>query len=94
MVAYCDANFAGDRGDSVATYGYCFILNGAAVSWTSRRQDRVARSTADAEYVAVSHTTRDVLWINKLLFESSLPRPITILVDNTTALRYAHLFCL
>lgn len=88
MVAYCDSNF-GDKEDSISTYGYCFIINGAAVSWTSRKQDRVARSTADAEYVALSHTTREALWMNKLMQELDLPKPITIFADNTTALKYA-----
>lgn len=89
MVAYSDSNFAGDKEDSISTYGYCFILNGVAVSWCSKKQDRVARSTADAEYVAASHTTREALWMNKLLFDCDLPRPITVMMDNTTALKQA-----
>ena len=88
MVGYSDSNFAGDKDDSISTYGYCFILNGAAVSWTSRKQDRVAHSTSDAEYVAASHATREALWFNKLLHDCDLKPPITLYMDNTTAINY------
>ena len=88
MFGYSDSNFAGDTDDSISTYGYCFKLNGAVVSWTSRKHDKVARNTAEAEYVAASHSTREALWLNKLLHDCDLKPPITIYMDNTSALKY------
>jgi hypothetical protein len=73
MVVYCDSNFAGDKEDSLSTYGYAFMLNGAAVSWTSRKQSKVAHSTFEAEYVAASLTSREELWISKLMADLDLP---------------------
>jgi hypothetical protein len=89
-VVYCDSNFAGDKEDSLSTYGYAFMLNGAAVSWTSRKQSKVAHSTFEAEYVAASLTSREALWISKLMADLDLPGPLTIWMDNTAALAQAQ----
>lgn len=88
VIAYCDSNFAGDREDSISTYGYVFMLNGAAVTWTSKKQDKVAHSTAEAEYVAASHASREAAWFRKVKTDLDLPPgPITIMMDNQTALQ-------
>lgn len=84
-IAYSDANFA-EKEDGVSVYGYAFILNGATVHWASRKQDKIAKNTADAEFVATSKTTDEALWMNKLLADCSLPRPITLYMDNTAAI--------
>jgi hypothetical protein len=85
MVAYSDANFA-EKEDGVSVYGYAFMLNDAAVHWASRKQNKVAKNTADAEFVAASKTTDEALWMNKLLADCSLPRPIAVYMDNTAAI--------
>lgn len=85
MEAYSDANF-GDKEDAIASYGYAFTLNGAAVHSASKKQDKIAKSTSEAEFVAASFTTREALWMNKLLADCSLPRPVTVYMDNTTAM--------
>ena len=43
------------------------MLYGAAIAWSSRQQRAVALSTAEAEYVALTETGRDVVWIRRLL---------------------------
>ncbi|SCZ87233.1 BZ3500_MvSof-1268-A1-R1_C159g00810 [Microbotryum saponariae] len=50
-----DANWGACVDTSISTMGYVFYLAGAAVSWSSKRQTRVADSTTDAEYLALSH---------------------------------------
>ena len=54
--------------------------------WTSKKQDKIAKSTADAEFVAASKTTDEALWFNKLLADCDLPRPMKMFIDNTAAL--------
>lgn len=85
MVAYSDSSFA-PKEDSIPQYGYAFMFNGATVDWASRKMDKVATSTSDAEFVAAAHTSKEALWMNKLLADLSLPRPVTIFMDNTAAL--------
>jgi hypothetical protein len=90
MEAYSDSNWAGDKDDSISTYGYVFKLNGAAVSWRSKKQDKVAHSTAEAEYVAASHTSKEALWLLKLMADTDMKGPITIHMDNKAALSHVN----
>ena len=58
LVGYADADWAGDLDDRHSTTGYVFLMAGGSVSWLSKKQPIVALSTAEAEYVALSMTTR------------------------------------
>ena len=49
---YTDASFQTYRDDSQSQSGYVFIMNGGAVSWKSSKQDVVALSTTESEYIA------------------------------------------
>ncbi|CAB3992364.1 Hypothetical predicted protein [Paramuricea clavata] len=42
-------------------------INGSTVSWCSKRQPCVTRSTTEAEYVALSHATQEIVWLRRLL---------------------------
>ncbi|SGZ03674.1 BQ5605_C032g11012 [Microbotryum silenes-dioicae] len=59
VVGYSDANWGACVDTSISTMGYVFYLAGAAVSWSSKRQTRVADSTTDAEYLALSHAGKE-----------------------------------
>lgn len=65
-----------------------YMLAGSAISWSSRKQPTVALSTMEAEYMALSHTATQALWIRQLFEEVGLPSdaPTTILSDNLAAL--------
>jgi len=43
-----------------------FCLNGSAVSWKSSKQETVADSTTDAEYIAASNAAKEAVWIRNL----------------------------
>ena len=43
------------------------MLSGGAVSWKSRKQTCVALSTAEAEYVALTNTSQEVIWMRQLM---------------------------
>jgi hypothetical protein len=67
LAGYSDADWAGDVGDRKSTSGYVFLLGGAAISWKSNKQTCVALSTAEAEYVALSATAQEAVWLQQLL---------------------------
>jgi hypothetical protein len=67
LQGYVDSNWAGSTIDKKSTFGCCFNLGSAMVSWCSRKQTSVALSTAEAEYIAVCTTIRKAVWLCKLL---------------------------
>ena len=90
LVGYCDADYAGDRDTRRSTTGYVFILNGGAISWSSKRQATVAASTTEAEYVAAAQAVKEALWLRNLLADLDLAQDggtITIYADNQSAIK-------
>jgi transposase InsO family protein len=87
-VGYSDADYAGDADTRRSTTGYVFILNGGAISWTSRRQATVAASTTEAEYMAAAAAIKEALWIRQLLRSLNVPADtICMLADNQSAIK-------
>ncbi|RVX07849.1 Retrovirus-related Pol polyprotein from transposon RE1 [Vitis vinifera] len=59
--AFSDADWAGDPTDRRSTTGYCFLLGSSLISWRSKKQTFVARSSTEAEYRALADTTSELL---------------------------------
>ena len=87
-MGYVDSDFAGCHNTRRSTEGAIFLVAGGPVSWESKRQDTVALSTVEAEYMVFSCTATQALWISKYFSEVGLPvpKPITVFADNTRAI--------
>lgn len=74
--------------DRHAISGNVFILFGGAISWFSKRQEIIALSTTESEYVAATHTAKEALWLRKLFSELFKPidGPTTLYSDNQSAI--------
>ena len=57
LYAYSDADWVGDPIDRCFIIGFCFLLGTSLVSWHSKKQDVVSRSSTEAEYRALADTT-------------------------------------
>jgi hypothetical protein len=75
IVGYSDADYAGDRDNRRSTSGYVFMLAGSPLTWASKKQTSVALSTCEAEYMALSKTTTEAMWLRKLLHEMDFQTP-------------------
>ena len=58
---YSDANWAGDVDTRRSTSGYVFKVANCTVSWSSKKQASVTKSTTEAEYVALSEATKEAI---------------------------------
>ncbi|CAJ2651723.1 unnamed protein product [Trifolium pratense] len=87
LKAYCDADYAGDKLERKSTSGACQFLGEALVSWCCRKQNTIALSTTEAEYVSAANCCSQVIWIKNQLEDFSLRYTnIKILCDNTSAI--------
>jgi hypothetical protein len=87
---YTDADGASQEHRHMIS-GYTFIIDGSAVSWSSRKQELVTLSTAEAKYVAVMHATKECIWLCRLTGElfPSLQTQTMLFCDNQAALKLA-----
>ena len=59
ITGYTDSDWANDNADRKSQGGHVFLCNGGVISWQSRKQDLVALSTTEAQYIAYSEASRE-----------------------------------
>jgi hypothetical protein len=88
LIGYVDADHAADLDFRRSVTGYIFLLAGGPISWRSARQEMVAISTTEAEYVAAATAVQELRWLRSLLsplsVDISLPTPLY--GDNQSAI--------
>ena len=89
LLGYCDSDYAGDIDTRRSTSGYVFVMNGGAISWSSKRQQTVAASTTEAEYMAAGAAVKEGLWLRKLLLDLNIKcsDAVCIFGDNQSTLK-------
>lgn len=91
LVAYSDANQGGCPDTRRSTMGWCMFLGDALISWRRKKQDRVSKSSTEAEYCAMSTACSEIVWLRGLLEELGFPQTTStpLHVDNTSAIQIA-----
>ncbi|KAK9682502.1 hypothetical protein RND81_10G078400 [Saponaria officinalis] len=88
LVAYSDSDWGGSIDDMKSTNGYVFSFGSGVFSWISKKQDDVAQSTAEAEYIAASTSANQVAWLRKVFEDMGFKQDCAteVMVDNKSAI--------
>ncbi|KAL5751637.1 hypothetical protein ACOSQ2_022144 [Xanthoceras sorbifolium] len=90
LTGYVDADLAGNVDIRKSTTGYVYTLGGTAVSWVSQLQKIVALSTTEAEYVAVTEASKEMVWLQSFLGELGKKQEDNVLYcDSQSAIHLA-----
>ncbi|CAH9078850.1 unnamed protein product [Cuscuta europaea] len=86
IIAYSDVVWTGCPDSCRFTTSYVIFLGGNLVSWRSKKQPTVSKSSTEAEYRAVAYTVQDTLFIRSLLADMGffIPQPVQLYCDNVS----------
>ena len=67
LLGYSDSDYAGYKVNQKSTTGTCQFIGRSLMSWSSKKQNSVALSTVEAEYVAAGACCAQLLWMKQTL---------------------------
>ena len=80
--------------DQKSTFGYIFIVASGAITWRSKKQETIALSSMEAEYIALSEVAHKACWLRNLYNELGfLEKTLTIIKGTMTDLSQWHGTC-
>ena len=90
---FSDADWGSSTEHRHSISGYVFTLDGGAISWSSKKQNVVALSSTEAEYIALTHATKEAIWLRYVLADVLHPDlslfPVRLSSDNRSAIPLA-----
>lgn len=91
VTGFSDADWASCLMTRKSLTGYCTVLGHSLVSWKTKKQATVFRSSTELEYRSMATTTCELVWLTYLLHDLQIPVqvPITLFCDNKVAQQIA-----
>ncbi|CAN1217084.1 Retrovirus-related Pol polyprotein from transposon TNT 1-94 [Linum perenne] len=92
LQGFSDSDWAGCPDSRRSTTGYCVYLGNSIVSWKSKKQATISRSSAEAEYRALAAVGCEIQWLNNLFKDLNviLTQPFFVYCDSTSAIKIAE----
>ncbi|KAK2415811.1 putative mitochondrial protein [Trifolium repens] len=89
IILTSDADWAGCPDTRRSVTGWCMFLGSSLISWKSKKQARVSKSSTESEYRAMSAACSEIIWLRGLLAEVGFPQtePTSLYADNTSAIQ-------
>ncbi|TFY56531.1 hypothetical protein EVJ58_g7579 [Rhodofomes roseus] len=91
LIGWSDADHGRDIVDRQSVSAYVWQIGNTSVSWSSKKQQTVAISSTESEYMAMTHSSKHGIWLRRLLIElnelvseSEIATPI--FVDNKSSI--------
>ncbi|KAL7284965.1 hypothetical protein ACG7TL_000054 [Trametes sanguinea] len=93
LQGFSDSDWGSSTEHRHSISGYVFTLDGGAISWSAKKQNVIALSSTEAEYIALTHAAKEALWLRNVLADVLDPdvarHPLTIYGDNRSAIALA-----
>jgi hypothetical protein len=88
LMGYNDSDVGGDLVGRRSTRGMSFYVNDSLVTWNSHKENTVALSSCEAEFMVATTAAKQALWLRNLLSEltGTQPKAVTLRVDNNSAI--------
>lgn len=93
LIGYSDSDWAADEADRKSTSGYLFKVFNCTVTWSTRKQNTVAMSSTEAEYVEFAEASKEGIWILNMLTDFGYPKTnFTVYEDNQSCIKLTKRF--
>lgn len=88
LYGYADATWADDKVERKSNRGRILFYNGGTIGWSCNKQNMVATSSCEAEYVSLCEATKEIKWLRQLLEEmhEKMDYPAVLMEDNQSCI--------